>query len=365
MRVFWLTLVKDCKRLSRDPIGLLAWVLIPVVVTALVSLISGSDNPRPHGTLLVADLDRSPASATLIGLFERAPLSGMIQLESVDEPSGRRRIDQGKASALLIIPQGFAQAFFLRRASKLELLTNPAQRILPAMIQQVVSAYLDGAFYLQRGAPLDTRIQVRFTKIVQETKPISLAVLFYPGMLMLAVFGLAQSLTDDLWKEKSFGTLRRALVSGHELSAFLAGKIAAASVLFLLIAALGITLAHFALSASTQHAPTAIAWVACAGAGLYILSAVLQVFTTDERSGILINRMLLFIFGMAGGSFFPFEIMPQWLANIGRLTPNGWFMARFKQILDGQPSLANFGIFALVAALGFVLLARRLRRWAI
>jgi ABC-type multidrug transport system permease subunit len=369
MRVLFLTLVKDLRLASRDPLGLLAWVLIPIVVTALVSLISGNDSPRPQGTLLVADQDHTPASEAMLRPFEREPLNNMIHVQAVEEGAGRLRVDQGKASALLIIPPGFGQAIFLRQSSQLKLLTNPAQRIVPAMIQQVLSTYLDGAFYLQQGAALSVlttpQIQIHFTKIAEETKPVSLAVLFYPGMLMLAVFGLAQSLTDDLWKEKDFGTMRRAMTSSHELGAFLAGKIASASVLFLLLAAFGITLARFALSASSKLAPVAVLWAGCAGVGLYILSAILQVCTSDERSGILINRLMLFLFGMVGGSFFPFEIMPKWLAAIGRLTPNGWFMTRLKQILDGQASVANFGIFAVAAAIGFFILSRRLRRWAL
>jgi len=366
MRVFFLTMAKDLKRASRDPMGLLAWVLVPFAITALVSLISGNDNPRPQGTLLVADEDKTMPSGAMLSPFRSEPLSGMIRLESVSEADGRQRVAAGHASALLIIPPGFGQAVFLRQPATLKLLTNPAQRIIPAMIQQALSAALDGAFYLQHGANLSAtpQIDVHFTKIaVERTAPVSLAVLFYPGMLMLAIFGLGQSLTDDLWKEKAQGTLRRALTSSHGLATFLGGKIASAGVLFALLAALGITAAHFALSASAAHAPVAILWVACAGVGLYIISAILQVFTADERSGILINRLMLFLFGMVGGSFFPFEIMPKWLAAIGRFTPNGWFITRLKQILDGSVDLASFGIFALAAAAGFVFLSWRVRRW--
>jgi ABC-type multidrug transport system permease subunit len=368
MRVFLLTMLKDLKRTGRDPVGLLAWVMIPLVITGLLSLISGGDNARPQGTLLVADQDNTPASAAVIALFRREPLNGMVHLQDVSEAEGRRRMDAGQASALLIVPPGFGPAMFMRRQSSLTLLTNPSQRIIPAMIQQVLSGALDGAFYLQHGANLRSapQIEVHFTTIAAaKTQQVSLAVLFYPGMLMLAIFGLSQSLTDDLWKEKAHGTLRRALTSRYQLATFLGGKIAAAALVFLLLAAFGITVAHLALSASAAHAPLAILWCGCAGIGLYMLSAILQVFTSDERSGILVNRLMLFLFGMIGGSFFPFEIMPKWLAAIGRLTPNGWFMARFKQMLDGSADLASFGIFAVLAAIGFVALTWRLRRWAI
>ena len=31
----------------------------------------------------------------------------------------------------------------------------------------------------------------------------------------------------------------------------------------------------------------------------------------------------------AGGSFFPFETMPDWMASFGQLTPNGWALVQF------------------------------------
>ena len=42
-----------------------------------------------------------------------------------------------------------------------------------------------------------------------------------------------------------------------------------------------------------------------------------------------------------GGSFFPFEAMPDWLAAIGRWTPNGWAMLQFKAILGGGATAAG------------------------
>jgi ABC-type uncharacterized transport system permease subunit len=67
---------------------------------------------------------------------------------------------------------------------------------------------------------------------------------------------------------------------------------------------------------------------------------------------------------MIGGSFFPFEAMPAWMAAIGQWTPNGLAVLRLKDLLYGAPSTAAL----LVAVLGigvpavaaFVLTGRRL-----
>jgi len=65
---------------------------------------------------------------------------------------------------------------------------------------------------------------------------------------------------------------------------------------------------------------------------------------------------------MLGGSFFPFEAMPGGLARVGRLTPNGWALTVFKQILDGSVDTVALAASAAGAAgvmLALFLLVRR------
>jgi ABC-type uncharacterized transport system permease subunit len=47
---------------------------------------------------------------------------------------------------------------------------------------------------------------------------------------------------------------------------------------------------------------------------------------------------------MLGGAFFPFEVMPKWMAAVGRLTPNGWALERFKDLLFGEIGMAQLAL---------------------
>jgi ABC-type uncharacterized transport system permease subunit len=71
---------------------------------------------------------------------------------------------------------------------------------------------------------------------------------------------------------------------------------------------------------------------------------------------------------MLGGSFFPFEAMPAWMAAIGVWTPNGLGVARLKELLYGDVSSAALAMAAvgigIPAALAFLGSWRRLRRFA-
>ena len=62
-----------------------------------------------------------------------------------------------------------------------------------------------------------------------------------------------------------------------------------------------------------------------------------------RAASVLTNSIampLLFI----GGSFFPFETMPAWMARIGRWTPNGWALGHLKDILDGRENAMILGL---------------------
>ena len=70
--------------------------------------------------------------------------------EEVPEEEGRARMAKGDGSALLIIPEGFADAVLLEEPTELVLLTNPSQNILPKIIEETLSIVADSVFYLHR-----------------------------------------------------------------------------------------------------------------------------------------------------------------------------------------------------------------------
>ena len=48
----------------------------------------------------------------------------------------------------------------------------------------------------------------------------------------------------------------------------------------------------------------------------------------NNRAANLVTTILLFPLMMAGGSFFPLAALPEWIANMGRLAPNGFIVDR-------------------------------------
>lgn len=405
MRFLIATARKDVLRLRRDWPALLLWIGIPLLVGGLLVLVFGGDS-NPHARLLVADLDGSLAGRLLTGGFTQGPLAEIVEVEAVDAPEGRRRMEDGDASALLVIPEGFGGALLDARPAALELVTNPAQTILPGILEATLDVELEAAEVLRRlfDAPIDriaddvgrdgfppdstvAAVAAAFNRagegasewilppaIVLETvgpaeeEAFDFGRAFFPGMLILAILFMATGLSTDLWSERRLGTLERAMVAPRGVGTLLAGKWLAGAFALALVAAIGLAAGRWAFGIEIANPMLAFVWLAVVGATLLAGFTLVQVLARSERAAsVLVNAVTLPL-AMLGGSFFPFELMPGWMVALGRATPNGWALLRLRAIVDGAPEPGLLAISALIGAAFLVacgwVVTRRVRGWA-
>jgi ABC-type multidrug transport system permease subunit len=405
MRFVWICALKDIRRQLRDRATIVIWCGIPVLIATLMVMVFGGGELAPQAHVLIVDEDDSLVSGLLVGAFTQA--GDMFLVESVDRQTGTERIDEGDASALLIIPQEFGQAVLDDTPVTLELVTNPAQRILPGMVQGVLEVLVDGAFYVQQvlgetlremtgGLPEGARtfpgVQVaawsisinstvdRVLEVIDpplieletavterdEGEGFNFGLIMFPGILFMSLLFIAQGMSEDPWKEKEGGTLRRVMTTPRAIAGFLGGKIVAAGVFMLGIGCAGLIAGALFFGLEPARIPLAVAWGAVSGMTLMTMFVLLQLIASSQRGGSMLTNMVLFPLMFLGGSFFPFEAMPSGLAMVGKWTPNGWALVHFREILAGEATAGGLltGLVGLtvVGGLLFLLSARRLRR---
>jgi len=372
MSFLYATFRKDLARWRQDMMAVLLWLGIPFLIGGLItSMVDGGDGASPTGILLIHDKDDSLLSGLIAGAYSQGQLGELISVEQVSLEEGTERINAGEASGFLIIPEGFTEAFLDDEPVTLTLKTNPAQTILPGIIQDVTEILLDLGFYAQamfgpeieqiRNADsiavpddvfvADVAVQIQdkidtisphlfppaFDVQIVEPPPAEprpdIALLFMPGIVLMALLFSAQGLSGDYWKERESGTLRRLVSTPGLLSRFVYGKALAATVI---IAALGgTTLALGFLYhglAWSKFVPSLI-WVSISGVGLFAWFAALQMLFPNQKAASLLTSILLFPLMMMGGSFFPLDVLPDWIAAIGRLSPNGFVVDRLTREL--------------------------------
>ncbi len=387
-------------RCLRDPAALVLWFIIPLMIGALLVLaMGGSNGPKPQVHLLIADQDDSFGSRLLIRALTSDRAGEFIRAEKVDEATGRRRMEHGDASALLIIPPGFARAVLREEPTTLQLITNPAERILPGIAEEMLRLFSETVFYLHRllgpqmrqfaqGPPPgedlfsdadvarlsasinDTMRQLRkylfppvikLETVVPVAKPAkasdgsgSFALNFLPGIVFMALLFTAQGLSNDIWREREHGLLRRVVTTPLDLLSVILGKLLAAVIVVGVIAGVILAGGMEYLDVPFRRWPAAVAWSAASGAGILLLLLLLQMFAGSHRAASFLSFSIMFPLLMLGGSMFPTAFMPPWMAAIGRWTPNGWAAVRLTDILTGRITLpllaAAFGGMALTVA---------------
>jgi ABC-2 type transport system permease protein len=162
------------------------------------------------------------------------------------------------------------------------------------------------------------------------------------------------------------GTLRRFAMTPGSARHFLAGKLVAVAVVYVLLAVVALLTASLLLGMPIRNAGLVMLWIPASGGGIYLMMVILSTLASTPRAGSVLTNIAVMSLGMMGGAFFPFEMMPGFLSRIGRLTPNGWALLRLKEMLGGQAGAASialaFAATAVVGTLLFVLASRRLRR---
>ncbi len=407
MQLLRATIRKELRLRSRDKTSLGLWIGIPLLIGGLMALVFGRDGGSPEGRLLIADEHGQFLSQLVANSFSGGPMDEMFDPENVEREEGQALMDGGEATAMIIIPDGFSKALLDDEPSKITLVVNPSQRILPGIVEEMLSILADGAFYAQRiagdelrliaeGPPegenifseatavdLTRRIRGKLEQLDRYFDPLlieletdiesedngvrtNFGALFFPGILFMSLLFIAQGMSGDYWKEHEAGTLSRTAVAPPGLVQTVLGKTLVASTVIAAAALAGLALGSRLLGVELEAPFTAFAWTIAVGTLFYLLMSLIQLFASGKRNGDLLTNMLLFPLLMAGGSFFPSEVMPGSIAALGQFTPNGWALARLKEILagtiDGTSLAAAFCIVAVASAVLFLLKVTRLRR---
>jgi len=383
---------KDLRRHRREPLTFFLWLGIPLLIGALFTFLFGGDEgPQPSARLLIVDEDRSFLSGMLIRALSEQNTQGFIRGERSEAAAGRAEIEAGKASALLTLPKGFGSAILREEPLVLPLLTNPAEQILPRLVTETLGVLVDGHFYLHRlvGAdlrwladlgrpPTDVevaafsgRLRERIARLGRSINPPLIAIaaeppppgaaapreqspalLFVPGLLFMALLFMAQGLAREFWDELEQHTLHRALMTPGGAVPFLLGKLVTGALMMLAVAAIALALGLAVYDLPGAVFLPSLVWSSLAGTAFLAAFTLLSLAMPSARAANMIGMGLLFPLMMIGGSFFPLEAMPPWMAAIGAKTPNGWALQRLKAILGGEPGAASLalGLLAMLAA---------------
>jgi len=384
----------------REKWGIISWLSIPIVIVFLMSFITGGGNQgESRGTLLVTDLDDSFVSNLMVNSLSQGELSSWIGIKKVSTEEAQDIMQSGDASAWLTIQENFADNYLNQQPTTLSLVKNPAQSVIPDLIESALLLFTDAGDYLQQlfseelatiaaindsndlsdleFTALSLSIRDRIDVFADSLDPllielkerpqendeasasVNFGLLMFPGAIMMALLFSISSLAILIWEDLQSGVLTRLSATSRGLSAYYFGQQWAVLVIFGGIVLLLSVLGGLYFGLPVQQWPLLIIGLLVSGFVMWQILLSLVLLMPTQRSANIVVNAAIFPILMLGGSFFPMEALPDWLAQIGMYFPNGFFLQAIKDALFNQQNyLLSAGLIA-VAIIGVFWLINR------
>ena len=138
---------KDLCRFRRNWVSVVILLALPLSITAIVGLTFGPAAQRgelPRIKLAVVDEDGDLLGSVLAGSVGNEQAAKYFDPTFEKRDEAMRLLNDNRISALVVIPQGFTSAFWEGTATPaLELIKNPAQRFLPAIVEELLQVVVE------------------------------------------------------------------------------------------------------------------------------------------------------------------------------------------------------------------------------
>ncbi len=385
MKDIFLLARKDFIRKWRNPVVIAGFLLLPLIFTAMFGLIFGraEEKTLPSISLLAVDKDQSFFSEFFLSFFKQGELSQSIKLNKVKEEEGRKLMDKGKASALLIIPEKFGENIWDGKPVELVLLKNPSEQFLPQIIEEIcdIASLLFSSFFSVFSDELSSikgfiekddvpdkeisslSIQARnkiegIAKFIlpplislkqktvkeKEESPLSVASYILPAMAIMFLLFICNIVFEDVLKEKETGTLLRMTVSPLKISDFIWSKILTSAVIGILCTLVLIMLGSIIFSIHWGNLFLVFLIVLCLNIMIAgFISFLYSFIRTEIQAGAVMSSVII-VMSLLGGSMVPVENFPPFIQNISKLTLNYWGIRAFRKAAVGSPFQEIFPI---------------------
>jgi ABC-2 type transport system permease protein len=389
---------KDFKRKWKNPVVILGFLFIPIVFTVIFGMVfgSGGEGTLPQVKIFAADNDQSLISGLLLGALTQGELNELIELEAIEEDEGRKLLDRGKASALLIIPENFGQNIWDGQSTEILLIKNPAEQFLPQIAEEILDTMtlvlsslrhlfadeldivreladleefpdeaisalslqfkdrIDGASkYLF--PPVISLKQITLSEEKEDVENLSVQAYILPAFAVMFLLFICNAVFEDILIEKESGTLMRLRISPVNLTEYIWSKIVISTLIGILCTSLLIILGRVLFSIHWGDPAAVALLVLCLNILIAGFIAFLFSFVhTERQAGALLTTVIL-LMSMLGGSMVPVENYPPVILIFSKLTLNYWGITAFKKIMRGESIATILPILLVMIVAGVML----------
>ena len=331
-------------RVVRDRTGLFFILVLPILVIIVIGSSTGSSTGPPR--VGVVDLDRTAASAALLADLEASDTLDVEILDDRETLAVDVRLD--RLTAGLVVPPGHATELAGGDTSELEMIVDPSRAATPAartsiaaVVDRHAAVIAAASFATDRtgvspdqAEAISATVAADLTAVTVEVEEIGTGGIdagspySYPAAANLVLFMFINSLAVGgvIVESRRLGVTRRLLagpvspgtvVAGYGLSRFVVALFQG-----LVVVVAGTLLFDVDWGASGAVAALLVLFAVVAAAAGVLIGAVAHTPEQTQSVGVPLGIAM----GMLGGALWPLDFVPDWLRQLGHITPHAWAM---------------------------------------
>jgi len=372
---------KDLLDFSRNRMGLVMLIVMPLFMMGMVGFIFPSNSNPANVPVALANLDtghgNSSLSQTFVTQLEAANnKSKMMDLSTVSSADDvKTAIQNGDKSAGIVIGKNFTSDLMTGRQGGITVVidqSNPQmsmlmQNALTQVIQQMGSQTAMHSLNQTYKTPLNytlsqiTPYKIGSTGIVPGQPNYFQFVA--PGiMAMVMMMSLMTGLPHAISYEREVGTLDGMLVAPVHRISVIGGKVIAQTTRGLIQGLIILTLAVILFGVVINGSVALVIGLMLLSVFSFVgLGILITSFTSTEETANMVMMSFMFPMMFLSGVFFPLQQMPQFMQIIARFLPLTYAVTALRRVVvlgAGVPSIATeivilfaFGIILLSVAL--------------
>jgi ABC-2 type transport system permease protein len=363
LRTALLVAGKDLRERLRDRSALVIAFVAPFALAAIIGLAFGGDDAF-EASYAVADADRGPVAAGFRdGALASPGLRDLVSVRPVEPGEARALVEQGEVDAAILLPAGLSASVQAGRPAAITVLESGENPVAGHVAQALAEGYAAelAATRLAVATALDTagrptteaearrlgaraaagRLPVRLAEGRVGGRPIEAASYFGPSMAIFFLFFTVSFGARGILAERLQGTLGRLLATGAPPGGVLAGEALAAFALGT-ASVLVMWLATTLVFGADWGDPVAVVALTVSSvlSAIGITALVVTLARTDEQAEGY-SSLVVFTLALLGGNFVYLAQLPEVLQRVALLTPNGWALRGFVDLVADGGGLAT------------------------
>lgn len=410
MRRLLLVLGNDVKRHLKSPVAILIFIAIPMVMTALIGIIFAprtEESTLPPIPVVLVDHDKSIASKILLGAFDTDQLKKMFVVTVSDEAEGRERMEKGRASAIVVIPERFTLDLLDAKTTALTVIKNPAEQFLPDVVEEfmnTLAVMLSGAVQAfaeeARGiralleAPVEAvpwdklgpefgRAQKKVLAARKVLDPLLVGLkeekvkaagaktqvtqrdlfsIMLPGMAIMFLLFIVQTLMRDIISEREDGKLKRMMTTPLRPLELVGARLLSGWAMGLAVLLVMVALGTLIFRAYWGNFGVFLLLGAAASFWTAAFFGLFSALVKNRNQAGALGAPFILVFSLFGGSMMNPEAMPKAFKTVGVLTPNRWFIDGARLVREGRFPLLPLAVLVVSGLVLAALAVPALRR---